>query len=75
VKAAQQLNGVADILLSDSVADGADLGIGKGSVASQDHEVEEHLAVMRPGELEKLVTEGMFGEIARACLVNKECVD
>lgn len=44
VQATQQLDRAADILLSDSVADGPNLSVGKGRVASQNHEVEEHLA-------------------------------
>jgi hypothetical protein len=40
VEAAQQLDGGANVILGNSVADGADLSIGEGRVASQDHKVE-----------------------------------
>jgi hypothetical protein len=40
VKTAQQLDRIAGILLSNSAAEDADLGIGKSKIASQYHKVE-----------------------------------
>jgi hypothetical protein len=44
VHTTQQLNINVDVVLRDGVADDADLGVREGCIASENHEVEEHLA-------------------------------